>query len=113
MNGANVFNFTIKRVPDLVQEALSLAKITAEEIDYFIFHQSNQFMIKHLMKKIGIPDRKAPLILKEYGNAGGASVPLTITLGGLERPPGQDVAAHDVGLWHRAVVGVRPGGSGA
>jgi 3-oxoacyl-[acyl-carrier-protein] synthase-3 len=85
MNGANVFNFTIKRVPDLVQETLSFAKITTEEIDYFIFHQSNQFMIKHLMKKIGIPDQKTPLILKEYGNTGGVSVPLTITLGGLER----------------------------
>ena len=86
MNGANVFNFTIKRVPELVHEALSFAKITADDIDYFIFHQSNQFMIKHLMKKIGIPDQKAPLILKEYGNTGGVSVPLTITLGELERP---------------------------
>ena len=113
MNGANVFNFTIKRVPELVHEALSFAKITAEEIDYYIFHQSNQFMIKHLMKKIGIPDRKAPLILKEYGNTGGVSVPLTITLGGLERPRDKTLRllllGYGTGLsWASALVDLGP-----
>lgn len=113
MNGANVFNFTIKRVPELVHEALSFAKISADEIDYFIFHQSNQFMIKHLMKKIGIPDQKAPLILKEYGNTGGASVPLTITLGELERPRDKTLRllllGYGTGLsWASALVDLGP-----
>ena len=113
MNGANVFNFTIKRVPELVHEALAFANITADEIDYFIFHQSNQFMIKHLMKKIGIPDRKAPLILKEYGNTGGVSVPLTITLGELERPRDKTLRVlmlgYGTGLsWASALVDLGP-----
>ena len=86
MNGANVFNFTIKRVPDLVKETLALAGRTQDEIDYFIFHQANHFIIKHLAKKLGVPDQKIPLIMKEYGNTGGVSLPLTITLGAMERP---------------------------
>ncbi|MBW6504133.1 ketoacyl-ACP synthase III [bacterium] len=113
MNGANVFNFTIRRVPELIRETLELAKITLEDIDYYIFHQSNQFMIKHLMKKIGIPDRKAPLTLKEYGNTGGVSVPLTITLGELERPPDKTLRllllGYGTGLsWASALVDLGP-----
>jgi 3-oxoacyl-[acyl-carrier-protein] synthase-3 len=113
MNGANVFNFTIRRVPDLIRETLELAKVTLEDIDYYIFHQSNQFMIKHLMKKIGIPDRKVPLTLKEYGNTGGVSVPLTVTLGGLERPPDRALRlmmlGYGTGLsWASALVDLDP-----
>ncbi len=85
MNGANIFNFTIKRVPALVKDTLALSKTAIDDIDYYIFHQSNQFIIKHLIKKLQLPDEKVPLTLKEYGNTGGASIPLTITQGGLKR----------------------------
>jgi len=86
MNGASVFNFTIKRVPDLVKDTLGMAGIGPDEVDYFVFHQANHFIIKHLAKKIGVPDQKIPLTMKEYGNTGGVSLPLTIALGGMERP---------------------------
>ena len=86
MNGANVFNFTIKRVPNLVKDTLGLAGIAPDDVDYFIFHQANHFIIKHLAKKIGVPDHKIPLIMKEYGNTGGVSLPLTLTLGAMDRP---------------------------
>lgn len=113
MNGANVFNFTIKRVPDLIRETLAVANVAADDVDYYIFHQSNQFMIKHLVKKVNIPDRKVPLTLKEYGNTGGASVPLTVTLGGLERPPDKTLRlmmlGYGTGLsWASALVDLDP-----
>ena len=113
MNGANVFNFTIKRVPDLIRETLELAKVAPEDIDYYIFHQSNQFMIRHLMKKVGIPEGKVPFTLKEYGNTGGVSVPLTVTLGGLERPRDKTLRlmllGYGTGLsWASALVDLGP-----
>ena len=49
MNGANVFNFSIKVIPPLIEDTLRLAGATAEGIDYFVFHQSNRFIIQHLM----------------------------------------------------------------
>ena len=85
MDGAAVFNFTIKRVPDLVRDTLSFSDMSAQDIDYFIFHQSNRFIIKHLVNKLEIPEEKVPLVLEEYGNTGGVSLPLTITQGKLER----------------------------
>ena len=86
MDGAAIFNFTIKRVPRLIEESLRFAGIDSDEVDYFLFHQANQFILKHLIKKAAVPVEKAPIIMKEYGNTGGVSVPMALTLGGLDHP---------------------------
>lgn len=113
MNGAKIFNFTIKRVPFLIQDTLGLAKIDAEDVDYYIFHQSNQFIIKHLMNKLNLPSEKVPMTLKEFGNTGGASIPLTITQGGLKQPVDRPLKmmllGYGVGLsWGSAFIVLDP-----
>lgn len=113
MNGANVFNFTIKRVPSLITDTLNLAKIDADDVDYFIFHQSNQFIIKHLLKKMKLPSEKVPMTLKDFGNTGGASIPLTITLGKLKQPVDRSLKVmllgYGVGLsWGAALIDLEP-----
>jgi 3-oxoacyl-[acyl-carrier-protein] synthase-3 len=79
MDGAGVFNFTIKRVPALIREALEVAERSTDQIDAFIFHQSNRFIMKHLMKKAGLPEARVPMTLEDMGNCGGPSVPVTMT----------------------------------
>jgi len=79
MNGSGLFNFTIKRVPPLISRTLEMGGLEVDDVDYYVFHQSNQFMMKHLVKKCGLPAERTPIILDEYGNSGGPSVPLTIT----------------------------------
>ncbi len=79
MDGAAIFNFTIKRVPALIRDTLALAGRSVDQIDHFIFHQSNRFIMKHLMKKCGLPEERVPLCLQDMGNCGGPSVPLTMT----------------------------------
>jgi 3-oxoacyl-[acyl-carrier-protein] synthase-3 len=113
MNGANVFNFTIKRVPKLIQDTLKISGYSQGDMDYYIFHQSNQFIIKHLMKKLKLPDDKVPMTLKEFGNPGGPSIPLTITQGGLVRPDDRALKlmllGYGVGLsWGSALVDLPP-----
>ena len=113
MNGANIFNFTIKRVPSLIQDTLALSNMSIDDIDYFILHQSNQFIIKHLLKKFKIPSEKAPITLNEFGNTGGPSIPLTITKGGLIRPMDKALKmmllGYGVGLsWSSALIDIDP-----
>ena len=79
MKGTNLFNFTIKKIPSLINDTLTAANIKTEDIDYFIFHQSNKYMMMHLAKKCGIKKEQAPIILDTFGNTGGPSIPLTIT----------------------------------
>lgn len=81
MDGAGIFNFTIKRVPPLIRDTLAFAGLTVENVDWFLFHQSNRFIMKHLAKKCGLPEERLPLVLERFGNSGGASVPLALTQG--------------------------------
>ena len=78
MNGQEVFTFTLKRVSPLVSELLEYSKSQVENVDHFVFHQANEFMLKHLAKKSGIPEEKMPLTMENFGNTSSASIPLTI-----------------------------------
>jgi 3-oxoacyl-[acyl-carrier-protein] synthase III len=109
MNGANVFNFTIKRIPALVEETLLFAGEGRDSLDYYIFHQSNEFIIRHLVKKLDLDPDKVPLTLGDFGNTGGPSIPLTITQGGLNRqgdsPLRLMLLGYGVGLsWSSALI---------
>jgi len=81
MDGAGIFNFTITRVPTLIRDTLEFAGLAIDDIDWFLFHQSNRFIMKHLAKKCGLPEAKVPFVLERYGNSGGPSVALALTQG--------------------------------
>jgi 3-oxoacyl-[acyl-carrier-protein] synthase-3 len=113
MNGKNIFNFTIKRVPPLIDDTLAAAGMSREQIDYYIFHQSNRFIMRHLAKKAGLPEEKIPLTIGEFGSTGGPSVPLTIARGNLKRPADRELQilalGYGVGLsWASALLTLPP-----
>lgn len=78
LNGPEVFNFTLRCVPELMREILALSGDTVADVDYFLFHQANSFMLTHLRKKAGLPEEKVPIALQEFGNTSSASIPLTV-----------------------------------
>jgi 3-oxoacyl-[acyl-carrier-protein] synthase-3 len=78
MNGAEVFTFTLREVPNTVSRALSAANLEIDDIDYFVFHQANEFMLKHIAKRMKIPAEKFITALESFGNTSSASIPLTI-----------------------------------
>jgi len=81
MNGPQLFTFTTQKVPALIEETLAIADTQSDQIDYFVFHQANRFITRHIAKKMGVDAAKIPSTIEEYGNTGGVSVPLTITQG--------------------------------
>jgi 3-oxoacyl-[acyl-carrier-protein] synthase-3 len=113
MNGASIFNFAIKRVPALIEDTLRGSGVSRESIDYFILHQSNLFIMRYLARKMQVPAAKIPLTIQRFGSAGGPSVPLTLTQGGLARPADRALrlllVGYGVGLsWGSALVDLRP-----
>ncbi len=78
MNGADIFSFTLREVPKTIMQALALANWRASDIDYFVFHQANEFMLKHLIKKRQLDSAKALMSLSTFGNTSVASIPLTL-----------------------------------
>ncbi len=79
MTGDAVFNFVQTKVPPLISESLFEAGINTTDIDHFIFHQPNEFMLKKLAGAMDIELSKVPIgIVRKYGNSSGATIPLAM-----------------------------------
>jgi len=68
MDGTAVFNFTIQNVPILVNENLTKNNLDIKDVDQFIFHQANTFMLNYLRKRIGIEPEKFIIDMENCGN---------------------------------------------
>lgn len=79
MDGGEIFNFTLRSVPNLVSTTLEQSGISLLEHDAFLFHQANLFMLKHLIKKCKLPIDKVPININQFGNTSCASIPLLMT----------------------------------
>ena len=80
MNGTDVFSFGITQVPRAVKLFLKGMNKEVSEIDYFLFHQANKFMLEMIRKKIKLENNQVPYSLIKYGNTSSASIPLTLSL---------------------------------
>lgn len=79
MDGPEIFNFTLDVVPRSVDAILRKAQLELEEIDLFVFHQANRFMLEHLRKKLGIDQEKFFLSLEDSGNTVSSTIPIALT----------------------------------
>lgn len=78
MNGGDVFNFVIREIPADFNQTLQFSGKTKDEIDFFVFHQANNFINSFLAKKLKLPLEKIPSTISKFGNTSSVSVPLTI-----------------------------------
>ncbi|MDV7137589.1 ketoacyl-ACP synthase III [Maribacter sp. TH_r10] len=78
MNGPEIFNFTINNIPKLIDDTLEINELKKEEVDYFVFHQANKFMLSYLRRKIGIPQDKFHLNLENTGNTVSSTIPIAL-----------------------------------
>ncbi len=78
MDGTQVFEFTIRVVPQSVKNILEKHHYTLDDIDLFVFHQANKFMLDFLRKKIKIPEEKFYVNMQDIGNTVSASIPIAL-----------------------------------
>ena len=76
MDGEAIFKFTMDRIPPMISEVLDRNGMNGEQLDYYVFHQPNKFMMTMLRKICGIPKEKFYINLEETGNAASSSVPI-------------------------------------
>lgn len=77
MNGSAIFNFTLETVPPLMKSLLAKSGLDKADVDYFVFHQANKYMLSTLRKVCGIPADKFYVDLEGTGN----TVSSTILIG--------------------------------
>jgi 3-oxoacyl-[acyl-carrier-protein] synthase-3 len=78
MNGGEIFNFTLSAIPDCVNRLLARTGKQVEDVDLFVFHQANQYMLDHLRKKMRIPPEKFFVWLASCGNTVSSTIPIAL-----------------------------------
>ena len=78
MDGPGIFSFTLRVVPSSIRDLLEKASLTLDDVDLFVFHQANAFMLEHLRKKLEIPREKFVYALRDIGNTVSATIPIAL-----------------------------------
>lgn len=78
MDGMDVFNFALRRVPSVLKETAEFSGTPLADADAVVFHQSNKMMTDFLAKRLKISPEKTPYSIEKFGNTSSASIPLTV-----------------------------------
>ncbi|MCB9957945.1 MAG: ketoacyl-ACP synthase III [Rhodospirillaceae bacterium] len=78
MDGREIFLFAATAVQAVIGEALEAAGASLDDIDWFVPHQSNRFMLRHLAARAAIPQDRLVEHYAEVGNTVSTSIPLAL-----------------------------------
>lgn len=78
MDGGAIFNFTSDAVPVMVEQLLKKENIKQDEIDLWIFHQANKYMINYLRKLMCIDRDKFFVFMDKVGNTVSSTIPIAL-----------------------------------
>lgn len=89
MDGRAIFNFALSQVPQDIDECLEMNGLDHADIDLFVFHQANAFMITSLAQRLGIPMDRVVLSMRDVGNTTSSTIPIALEreVLGLESAP--------------------------
>jgi len=78
MNGGRMFAFATTIVPLCVQSLLAKARITCSEVDLFVFHQANGYILEELRRILNIDREKLQMTISESGNTTSSTIPIAL-----------------------------------
>ena len=78
MHGGNVFNFTADVVPDMVEKLLKKSNLQQDDVNLWVFHQANKYMINYLRKLLEIDKDKFYIFMEKVGNTVSSTIPIAL-----------------------------------
>lgn len=78
MDGPEIFNFTLRVVPGSVDSILAKAGLEKDDIDLWVFHQANAYMLEHLRKKLDIAPERFVVSMGKTGNTVSSTIPIAL-----------------------------------
>ncbi len=78
MDGQEIFVFTLTKVPKMVTEVLIKNNLQKEDVNLFVFHQANKYMLEHLRKKMKIDEDKFFVNFEKIGNTVSSTIPIAL-----------------------------------
>ncbi len=78
MDGPQVFDFTLRTVVPHIRGVLEERGLDVPDVDLFVLHQANLFMMEHLRRRLRITDEQFMVHIDEVGNTISTSIPLAL-----------------------------------
>jgi len=78
MNGTEIFSFSLETVPIMVDNTLQNNGLKKEDIQLFVLHQANKYMLDFLRKKMRITEGRFYYCLENYGNTVSSTIPIAL-----------------------------------
>lgn len=78
MDGPEIFKFTMQAVPACVDETLRRAGLAKADVDLFVPHQANAYMLESLRQRLDIPEERFYVNMADCGNTVSASIPIAL-----------------------------------
>ncbi|MBA5687189.1 ketoacyl-ACP synthase III [Duganella sp. LX47W] len=99
MDGPAVFKLAVSVLEKVAHEALDMAGMTSDQLDWLIPHQANIRIMNSTAKKLGMPPEKMVVTVDQHGNTSAASIPLALDIAMRDGriKPGQNVMMEGVG----------------
>lgn len=78
MDGPEIFNFTLEIVPKTLDAVLAANGMTRDDVDLYVFHQANKFMLDTIRKVNLLPRDKFYVNLDTVGNTVSSTIPIAL-----------------------------------
>ena len=106
MDGKAIFDFTSDIVPPMIEETLRKNQLSMDDVNLFVFHQANKYMINYLRKLMEIDKDKFYVFMETVGNTVSSTIPIALVEAQKEGSLNGKVvlAGFGVGLSYGAVV---------
>jgi 3-oxoacyl-[acyl-carrier-protein] synthase-3 len=78
MDGREVYQFVVQSIPASVGRCLDSAELSAEDVDFYVFHQGSGHILTSLQRQLRIPDEKLVRELEDLGNTVSSTIPIAL-----------------------------------
>ena len=109
MDGPAVFKLAVSVLEKVAHEALEIAGLRSQQLDWLVPHQANIRIMQSTARKLGLPLEKMVVTVDQHGNTSAASIPLALDHAVRDGriQPGHNVMLEGVGggfTWGAALV---------
>jgi 3-oxoacyl-[acyl-carrier-protein] synthase-3 len=78
MDGGAIFDFSSDVVPQMVEDVLEKSGMTMEDVDLWVFHQANKYMINYIRKMLEIDKERFYIYMEHVGNTVSSTIPIAL-----------------------------------
>ncbi len=107
MNGRDVFTFTVREIPSLIARLLERAGMKQDDVDLFVFHQANRYMLDSIRERMGIAAEKFCVDMADCGNTVSSTIPIALKRASAQLKAGAQVMLVGFGVgysWGAAML---------